>query len=955
MAEIIAEPTALSKVIPLKFKINDVDVPKTTQLSTNKQFNTTDTDAWFTFELDGLAATNGTYDLTLINLDDKSIFHHDHVLFPTLPFHYKLNSSEDVTLNEIRHAGRWLGQLVVTLSNGDTTARQFGFNIAGHILDGQDAQVILLSDYQALINTINLAKDDLAQYNVDYAALLVDIAAAEDARVTAYNQLLADQQANIEAFDVALDEGIVAANLATKLQDFEATNNSRLLSAEQQLAETVKKGDIAITDINKNKGLIDETFLSDEVKQQMLGNTPLHTVPADFSVTLDKTAFVYPKKNIFDKSKAISGFALKTSTGDTVANSGYHVSEYMHIERGEDYAFTEINSAAWYGADKVFISAFLPAPPWNFKSPENAVYMRICMTNVRVNIAQVEKGVSRTSYEPYTLLIHNKYIEPTTVNIEDLTFKKSGKNFFNKSDVVVGILTNAEGIVSSSSTAYRTSDFLKITQGERYAFQKVYKVCWYDASKNFLSVRNLAPAIEGVLQAPTNSAYARITVEVINIDVAQMEKGAEPTAYEPFHYVIDEKYLPVVEPIDLSPIQSNGDDLQAQMAIAERNAHDFIPNTKEPLNIPTYEGSGQTTHPSVLYFENGWNGYKYWMAHTPYPNSNNLYENPSIVASNDNKTWYEPATNPIAPLPEGKGYQSDPTLFMDGNTMEMWYRATTGTLTEIFSKRTTDGVTWTAPELLFDNNTFEIVRSQTVRLKNGKYRMWYTSGTTSNVTLKYAESTDRKNWSGVRYLSVELDSRYTWWHGDVIVDDVSGKVEMIIMCKSNTMPWAVFYTYSYDNVQFTPAMLLINPTVGSLRFDNQQLYRPAFMKVKGEYYVYYSTPSKIALTIGKTIYSLGAEKRDNFPILFPITTVRTANNAYTATDTIDKFPTETITYTKIFGQDGFPTSSGILKTDSVWTESENGRQYFTPSGTDNFYVRRAIASGWSSFKLVTAT
>ena len=239
MAEIIVEPTALSKVIPLKFKINDVDVPKTTQLSTNKQFNTTDTDAWFTFELDGLAATNGTYDLTLINLDDKSIFHHDHVLFPTLPFHYKLNSSEDVTLNEIRHAGRWLGQLVVTLSNGDTTARQFGFNIAGHILDGQDAQVILLSDYQALINTINLAKDDLAQYNVDYAALLVDIAAAEDARVTAYNQLLADQQANIEAFDVALDDGIVAANLAQKLQDFEATNNSRLLSAEQQLADIV--------------------------------------------------------------------------------------------------------------------------------------------------------------------------------------------------------------------------------------------------------------------------------------------------------------------------------------------------------------------------------------------------------------------------------------------------------------------------------------------------------------------------------------------------------------------------------------------------------------------------------------------------------------------------------------------------------------------------------------------
>lgn len=44
-------------------------------------------------------------------------------------------------------------------------------------------------------------------------------------------------------FDVALQNGIVAANLAEKLQDFETTNNSRLLTAEQQLAEieTAKK------------------------------------------------------------------------------------------------------------------------------------------------------------------------------------------------------------------------------------------------------------------------------------------------------------------------------------------------------------------------------------------------------------------------------------------------------------------------------------------------------------------------------------------------------------------------------------------------------------------------------------------------------------------------------------------------------------------------------------------
>ena len=60
------------------------------------------------------------------------------------------------------------------------------------------------------------------------------------------------------------------------------------------------------------------------------------------------------------------------------------------------------------------------------------------------------------------------------------------------------------------------------------------------------------------------------------------------------------------------------------------------------LNIPTYDGSGQAVHPDVYYNANGWNGYRYWMAMTPYPNGNAAYENPSIVVSNDNLNWIVP-------------------------------------------------------------------------------------------------------------------------------------------------------------------------------------------------------------------------------------------------------------------------------------------------------------------------
>ena len=160
MAEIILEPTVSSKVIPLTVRPTDVDHAHTGQLVTNKQFNTADTDAWFRFTLDGLGATTGSFKLTLINLQDKSVFNHSGLTFATNPFYYKLDSSSDETKNEIRHAGRWVGQLVVTLANGDSATRKFIFDIEGHIIDGTVVQTILLEDYNTLIATITGSKDE---------------------------------------------------------------------------------------------------------------------------------------------------------------------------------------------------------------------------------------------------------------------------------------------------------------------------------------------------------------------------------------------------------------------------------------------------------------------------------------------------------------------------------------------------------------------------------------------------------------------------------------------------------------------------------------------------------------------------------------------------------------------------------------------------------------------------
>ncbi|MBO9605718.1 MAG: hypothetical protein J7639_07195, partial [Paenibacillaceae bacterium] len=58
--------------------------------------------------------------------------------------------------------------------------------------------------------------------------------------------------------------------------------------------------------------------------------------------------------------------------------------------------------------------------------------------------------------------------------------------------------------------------------------------------------------------------------------------------------------------------------------------------------IPTYDGSGQTVHPCVLFFPEGWKGHRYWMAFTPYPDGNDQFENPSLVVSGDGVRWFVP-------------------------------------------------------------------------------------------------------------------------------------------------------------------------------------------------------------------------------------------------------------------------------------------------------------------------
>lgn len=164
-----------------------------------------------------------------------------------------------------------------------------------------------------------------------------------------------------------------------------------------------------------------------------------------------------------------------------------------------------------------------------------------------------------------------------------------------------------------------------------------------------------------------------------------------------------------------------------------------IKNASNYLTTPTSDGSGEAVHPGVIYSSSGWNGYKYWMAITPFPNADSSKENPEILCSNDGNTWVVPTglTNPIMPKPAGSAYNSDTDLILAGITLYcIWRETLLATYDKIYLSSSIDGVTWTEKELLIEG-AYGGILSPTIIFDGTNYILYYVDRV-STAVIKYA-------------------------------------------------------------------------------------------------------------------------------------------------------------------------------------------------------------------------
>lgn len=267
-------------------------------------------------------------------------------------------------------------------------------------------------------------------------------------------------------------------------------------------------------------------------------------------------------------------------------------------------------------------------------------------------------------------------------------------------------------------------------------------------------------------------------------------------------------------------------------------------NAVNHLTLPTYDGGGQNVHPAIEYIEQGWNGYKYWMAMTPYPYGNNRLENPSILCSNDGINWIVPSglTNPIFPAPTSPLFNSDPDLLLGyDNAMYCLFRgADENDVRGYYCMKSFDGIDWGTANMVFapyGDGELYAGRSPAMIKENGGYTMWHCKNKDEKIERLF--STNPMNTWVLDQTCIINNQHGENWHLDV--SKYGGQYQGIFNQDGNPGPGTLYFVTSTDGINWEMANNELIPNLSGA-WDNS-LYRASgiyFLNPTPHYKMWYS-------------------------------------------------------------------------------------------------------------------
>lgn len=272
-------------------------------------------------------------------------------------------------------------------------------------------------------------------------------------------------------------------------------------------------------------------------------------------------------------------------------------------------------------------------------------------------------------------------------------------------------------------------------------------------------------------------------------------------------------------------------------------------NNQTKLTIPTYEGSGQSVHPDIYYNPSGWNGYKYWMVMTPYPNGNDLYENPSIVVSNDGYNWIVPIglINPIDPTPS-QSYNSDPALVFKNGNLYLYYREVSGGYDRLKVRTSTDGIHWSDEHDSLELPNYDLVSPSIIYdSTDNKFYMWHVrtgsdGSRASHTWIVLRNSTDGINWGDEQSTSISTDfvtDRIPWHTNVEYIPEIDEYWTVLSAgIDEANKETELYFGYSTDKLDWN---FLPGKIIGLGReWDNSNIYQSEIKYIDGTVKIWYS-------------------------------------------------------------------------------------------------------------------
>jgi hypothetical protein len=265
-----------------------------------------------------------------------------------------------------------------------------------------------------------------------------------------------------------------------------------------------------------------------------------------------------------------------------------------------------------------------------------------------------------------------------------------------------------------------------------------------------------------------------------------------------------------------------------------------------PIDFDTYERSRQVVHPSALAFPSAWHGQRFWLALTPYPNSDTRVENPSLFNSASGDDWVVPSgmVNPVATTT--RGYLSDPDLAYDpaADELRLYYREVVEVhhghkrpkhqADVVYLTRSADGTQWSTPKAILSDVGRFVVSPTVARRADNDWKMWEVDAGRAGCNAPNSRMILRRSTDGIRWaapVAVAFSQPgFLPWHLDVQYVPQRNEYWALVAAYPrgrNCTASSLFLATSTDGVSWTtfPSPVLGR---GSLPQFSTNVYRSTF-------------------------------------------------------------------------------------------------------------------------------